>query len=101
VAIPKHLSGFGISRRSRYNGEGVVKFLFTGENLNVTVNGEKKELADGTTITGLLEILELKPERLAVEVNRRIVRRANWPATALSDGDRIEIVNFVGGGSLD
>lgn len=69
--------------------------------MNVTVNGDEKQIAQGTTISGLLEILEVKPERLAVEVNRRIVRRTNWGSTALAEGDRIEIVNFVGGGSLD
>jgi thiamine biosynthesis protein ThiS len=69
--------------------------------LKVTVNGDEKQIAEGTTISGLLEILEVKPERLAVEVNRRIVRRASWSSTALTEGDRIEIVNFVGGGSLD
>ena len=69
--------------------------------MNVTVNGDEKQIAQGTTISGLLEILEVKPERLAVEVNRRIVRRASWSSTALTEGDRIEIVNFVGGGSLD
>ena len=69
--------------------------------MNVTVNGVEKQLAEGTNISNLLEILALKPERLAVEVNRQIVRRANWSSTVLAAGDRIEIVNFVGGGSLD
>ncbi|MEW6125918.1 MAG: sulfur carrier protein ThiS [Acidobacteriota bacterium] len=69
--------------------------------MRVTVNGEAKQIDDGVTVSGLLAILELKPERLAIELNRQIVRRANWAETELHDGDRIEIVNFVGGGSLD
>ncbi len=69
--------------------------------MNVTVNGDEKQIAEGTTIAGLLEFLELKSERLAVEVNRQIVRRTAWNSTVLAAGDRIEIVNFVGGGALD
>jgi thiamine biosynthesis protein ThiS len=78
-----------------------LNLLFSGERLKIIVNGEEKQIPDGATIPDLLEILELKPERLAVEVNRRIIRRASWEVTALAAGDRVEIVNFVGGGSLD
>ncbi|HSF23872.1 MAG TPA: sulfur carrier protein ThiS [Blastocatellia bacterium] len=48
----------------------------------------------------LLDGLGLKPERLAVEVNQRIVRRADWTSTTLADGDKVEIVHFVGGGCV-
>lgn len=68
--------------------------------MKITVNGDERQIAEGTTISSLLEVLELKPERLAVELNRQIVRRANWNSTALAEDDRIEIVNFVGGGAL-
>ncbi|HWP44982.1 MAG TPA: sulfur carrier protein ThiS [Blastocatellia bacterium] len=64
----------------------------------ILVNGEERELPDGLTVAQLIEALALKPERLAVELNRRIVRRAEWGSTSLSDGDKVEIVNFVGGG---
>ena len=64
----------------------------------VVVNGEETELADGVFVRDLVEKLGLKPERLAVEVNRRIVRKAEWGSTSLSDGDKVEIVHFVGGG---
>src|SRR5829696_5964109 len=63
-----------------------------GRRLRVELNGKPKELAEGTTL------LSLAPERVAVELNRDVVRRADWPATRLSDGDRVEIVHFVGGG---
>ncbi len=66
--------------------------------MRIKLNGEEKELAEGTTLRGLVEQLALAPERLAVELNREVVRRADWPATPLSDGDRVEIVHFVGGG---
>ena len=46
----------------------------------------------------LLEVLDLKADRIAVELNRQIVRRENWPAVRLNDQDRLEIVQFVGGG---
>lgn len=66
----------------------------------VTINGEARHIADGLTVSDLLPLLELKAERLAIEVNRKIIRRALWPDTALAEGDKIEIVQFVGGGSL-
>jgi thiamine biosynthesis protein ThiS len=67
--------------------------------LRVTVNGEVREAPEGTTLERLIGLLSLAPERLAVEHNRRVVRRAEWPDLLLSDGDVIEIVHFVGGGS--
>jgi thiamine biosynthesis protein ThiS len=66
--------------------------------LRVELNGEPKELAEGTTLLALVEQLSLAPERVAVELNRDVVRRPDWPATHLNDGDRVEIVHFVGGG---
>jgi sulfur carrier protein len=70
-----------------------------GSSLLVELNGEPKDLAEGTTLSTLIEQLALAPERVAVELNRAVVRRADWPATRLNDGDRVEIVHFVGGGS--
>lgn len=69
-----------------------------GVRLQVTVNEEAREVAAGTTLAGLVERLALAPERLAVEHNRRVVPRAEWPRVELSEGDRVEIVHFVGGG---
>ena len=66
--------------------------------MRVELNGEPQELAEGTTLSTLIEQLSLAPERVAVELNREVVRRADWPAARLSDGDRVEIVHFVGGG---
>ena len=69
-----------------------------GVRLLVTVNEEAREVAAGTTLAGLVEQLALAPERLAVEHNRRVVPRADWPRVELSEGDRVEVVHFVGGG---
>jgi sulfur carrier protein len=69
-----------------------------GLSLRVELNGEPQELEEGTTLSTLVEQLALAPERVAVELNRDVVRRADWPATPLSEGDRVEIVHFVGGG---
>ena len=66
--------------------------------MRVTVNGEPREVETGTTVAGLVELLALAPERLAVELNREVLRRARWPEAELADGDRVEIVHFVGGG---
>jgi sulfur carrier protein len=66
--------------------------------LRITINGEEREVPEKMTLSGLINHLALAPERLAVEVNREVVRRANWAHTPLAEGDRIEIVHFVGGG---
>ena len=67
--------------------------------MHLTVNGESRECAEGMTVTQLLEQLGVQPERVVVEVNLTILKRAQHPQTALREGDRIEIVQFVGGGS--
>lgn len=68
------------------------------EILHVTVNGEPKDLPAGSTVADLIEALGLAPQQVAVERNRAIVRRAEHAATALADGDRLEVVTFFGGG---
>jgi sulfur carrier protein len=69
-----------------------------GTSLRIELNGEAQDLEEGTTLLALVEQLSLAPERVAVELNREVVRRADWPAVRLSEGDRLEIVHFVGGG---
>jgi sulfur carrier protein len=66
--------------------------------LRITLNGETKEIEEGATLLALVEQLKLAPERLAVELNLDVVRRDEWPAVKLSEGDRVEVVHFVGGG---
>lgn len=66
--------------------------------IEVRINGQAREIPAGLTVLGLLEWLRLDPERVAVELNRRIVRRTAWGETALEPGAELEIVQFVGGG---
>ena len=66
----------------------------------IVLNGEPKEIAEGKSIMDLVNSLNLPTERLAVEHNFKIVKRANWNSQALEDGDKVEIVQFVGGGSV-
>ncbi len=66
--------------------------------MEIVVNGEKKHVSEGQTVLGLLFELQLSPERLAIELDRRIVKRSFWETTVLSPGSQIEIVQFVGGG---
>jgi sulfur carrier protein len=63
----------------------------------IVVNGEQKEVGP-LTVLGLLELLEIDPRRVAVELNLEILPKPEYSTTALQDGDRIEIVQFVGGG---
>ncbi len=66
--------------------------------MEITVNGERRSVAEGTTILDLLASLGLDPARVAVELDRNIVKQAQWGATALAEGAEVEIVQFVGGG---
>ncbi len=66
--------------------------------MQLTINGENKILENVTTLASLVEQLGMKADRLAIELNLEIVPRAAWPATQLNDGDKLEIVHFVGGG---
>ncbi len=68
------------------------------DSLRIQVNGEPRDVDDGTTLSELISTLQLKPEQIAVELNRMVVRRAEWPKTELCEGDTLEIVHFVGGG---
>jgi len=77
---------------------GFVMQDVTESAFRIVVNGENREVRAGQTIAGLVRTLELDPERLAIELDRRIVKRAAWASTVLPDGARLEIVQFVGGG---
>jgi len=66
--------------------------------MNVYVNGELREFG-GTSLAELITLLELPVTRIAIELNREVVRRSAWDSTVLKDEDRIEIVHFVGGGA--
>ena len=67
--------------------------------MQVIVNGEQRELPEGTTALQMLETLKVQPERVVVELNLTILKRAQLPGAVLKEGDRVEIIHFVGGGS--
>ncbi len=64
----------------------------------ITLNGEQLTIADNIDLETLVVQLALPAKRLAVEMNGDVVRRADWPQKTVNDGDRIEVVHFVGGG---
>ncbi|HEV8367847.1 MAG TPA: sulfur carrier protein ThiS [Pyrinomonadaceae bacterium] len=66
--------------------------------MRVYVNDESKEFVEGLSLTDLIRQLDLPAQRIAVELNKEVVRRSAWDQTVLRDDDRIEIVHFVGGG---
>jgi len=67
--------------------------------MTLEINGEAKQFETPLTLSALLEGMGLKADRVAVELNREIVTRTVWSETNLSEGDRVEIVHFVGGGA--
>ena len=73
--------------------------------MRIHINGEERTFPDPTlpeefTLTALIEALGMKSDRVAIELNRDIAPRDRWANTLLKDGDRLEIVHFVGGGSF-
>jgi len=66
--------------------------------IGVIVNGEVREVQDGATLRGLLDELEIGTKGIAVELNREIVPKGSHAATVLHEGDRLEVIQMVGGG---
>ena len=66
--------------------------------MKITVNGNEREVPEGTTIAQLIAELELKTDRIATERNLDVVPKAKYAETVLAEGDKLEIVSFVGGG---
>lgn len=72
-----------------------------GSVLNVTVNGKSRSfdsLSSPTGLAAVLDALGLRPDRIAVELNGEIAPRTRWSELSVTDGDRLEVVHFVGGG---
>ena len=66
--------------------------------MRIVLNGAEREVADGATVSDVLADLGLKSEQVAVERNRELVPRAQHAATAVAEGDALEVVTLVGGG---
>ena len=69
--------------------------------MNITLNGEKRAVPDGLTVRGLLEHLKVKTEKVAVERNLEIVKKATYETTVLQEGDSFEVVSFMAGGAFN
>jgi len=80
---------------ARVNGG---RFRAVSSSIDVVINGKARTVAEGTTVLALLGELGLGDKRVAVERNLEVVPRALHATTTLTDGDRLEVVTFVGGG---
>ena len=67
--------------------------------MKLVINGEERSVADSLDLAALITSLGMKADRIAVELNREIVQRGKWAETPVREGDRLEIVHFVGGGT--
>ncbi|MEP6946229.1 MAG: sulfur carrier protein ThiS [Acidobacteriota bacterium] len=66
--------------------------------VQIFLNGRPRHVPPGTDIDRLLELFSLPSQRVAIELNKAVVRRTDWPGTQLKEGDQLEVVHFVGGG---
>ena len=66
--------------------------------IDITLNGQQRSLDDGVTAEGLINLLTLADQRIAIEINGEIVPRSTFPERRIVTGDRVEIVRAVGGG---
>lgn len=66
--------------------------------MNITLNGEKKEVPDNITVIALLAHLNIQHQRVAVELNESLVKKDSYARTAIKEGDALEVVSFMGGG---
>ena len=69
------------------------------DTMHIQVNGEPRTVAAGATVAGLLRELEIRQDRVAVELNLTILDRSEFDGRSLQEGDRIEIISFIGGGA--
>jgi thiamine biosynthesis protein ThiS len=67
--------------------------------LQIQLNGEVQEVTEGCSLSELVQLLSLKPEQIAIELNREVIRRSEWANTTLQPEDKVEVVHFVGGGA--
>ena len=66
--------------------------------MKVLINGETKEISGELNLSELLKRFSMPSERIAVELNREVVRKKDWENTKITEGDRLEVIHFVGGG---
>lgn len=68
--------------------------------MDIHVNGQPRDVAEGMTVAGLLQDLQLTAGKVAVEVNLEILDRQDFDGRLLNEGDRVEIMSFIGGGTV-
>ena len=68
------------------------------DKITLEINGETRDVPAGANARELLRFLEITEDRVALEINHKIIRRADWDSTTVAAGDHVEIVRFVGGG---
>jgi thiamine biosynthesis protein ThiS len=66
--------------------------------MQITINGEKKEISNELNLSELLKRFSMPQQRIAIELNKEVVRKKDWENIKLSDGDKLEVIHFVGGG---
>lgn len=66
--------------------------------MNILINGETKEISSELNLNELLKHFSLPTERVAVELNREVVRKKDWENVKIAEGDKLEVIHFVGGG---
>jgi thiamine biosynthesis protein ThiS len=79
-------------------GWRIISGMNGQDTIEIIVNGDARQVSQGARVMDLVKQLELAPERLAIELNLSILPRAKWAETELRQGDRVEMVHFVGGG---
>lgn len=66
--------------------------------MTIFINGEMRDTGDAASLSALLDRLDLPGQRVAIELNKKVIRKQDWETTPIAENDRIEIVYFVGGG---
>jgi len=66
--------------------------------ITIVLNGEERRIDGAVTVDRLLDLYSLPRQRVAIELNKEVVRKQDWPETEVNDADRIEVIHFVGGG---
>lgn len=77
----------------------MMEVMDNSKKISVILNGEKVKIPYGISIVELLSIYKIGPRRVAVELNLNIVENDNYTSTFIKDGDKLEIIGFVGGGA--
>ena len=66
--------------------------------MTIFINGEARDLDGVSTLAALLDALELPKHRVAIELNKHVIRKQDWDSATVADNDKVEVVHFVGGG---